>query len=171
MPASVNVPRSSIKGGELSIAVRPIGGFRLTAAGTYVDSKVTRSFITATPLGTAVNLKGEQLPNAPKWQLNGDIEYRHNFDGGKDIYIGGAVTYQSGTYALFGQEPQFRIPGYALVDVRAGVEFANGRWRAEVFGRNITNKYYLTNISRSIDAVTAIAGMPATYGVTLGFRL
>lgn len=171
LPASVNVPRSSIKGGELSIAVRPIGGFRLTAAGTYVDSKVTRSFITATPLGAAVNLKGEQLPNAPKWQLNGDLEYRHNFDGDKDIYIGGAVTYQSGTYALFGQEPQFRIPGYALVDVRAGVEFANGRWRAEVFGRNITNKYYLTNISRSIDAVTAIAGMPATYGVTLGFRL
>lgn len=170
LPASVNVPKSSIKGAELSIETRPLEGLRVTASGTYVDAKVDRSFVTATPLSRPVDIKGEQLPNAPKWQLNGDIEYRREVSVGTEVFVGGSVSYRSDSNALFGREPQFEIPGYALVDLRGGIELQDGRWRAEVFGRNITNKYYLNNVSRSIDSITAIAGMPSTYGVTLGFR-
>lgn len=170
LPASVNVPRSSIRGAELAVELRPLTGLRLNASGTYVDSKVDRSFVTATPLGRIIDLKGEQLPNAPKWQFNADAEYRHDLGGDIQAFVGAAISYRSKSFALFGAEPQFAIPGYALVDLRAGADFAQGRWRAEVFGRNITNKYYLTNVSRSIDAVTAVTGMPATYGITLGFR-
>lgn len=170
LPASVNVPKSSIKGAELGVVLRPLTGLRISAAGTYIDSQVEDSYVTATPLGALKDIKGEQLPNAPKWQLNGDAEYRFPIGTGTEAYLGGNISYRSAAYALFGQEKLFRLPGYALIDLRAGVEFGGGRWRAEVFGRNITDKYYLTNVSRSIDAVTRIGGMPATYGVTLGFR-
>ena len=62
------------------------------------------------------------------------------------------------------------MPGYTLVDLRLGVERDDGRWRAELYGRNITNAYYYTNLVRVIDTVRAYTGMPATYGVRLSFR-
>ena len=63
-----------------------------------------------------------------------------------------------------------RIDGYAVVDLRAGVEAADGSWRGQVWGRNVGNKFYIQNAAHYADAITQIAAMPATYGVSLSFR-
>lgn len=54
--------------------------------------------------------------------------------------------------------------------MRAGIKSNNDSWRAEVWGRNITNKYYWNGVSHVVDSFSKVAGMPATYGVTVSFR-
>ena len=40
----------------------------------------------------------------------------------------------------------------------------------QFFARNVTNAYYWVNVARSLDTVTRLAALPATYGVTLTYR-
>ncbi|VAW03366.1 hypothetical protein MNBD_ALPHA04-1526 [hydrothermal vent metagenome] len=79
-------------------------------------------------------------------------------------------SYRSATKAAFGTNPLLSIKGYTLLDLRAGVETADGSWRVEAYGQNVTNQYYWTQVTREIDALTRTAGMPATYGVRVSFR-
>ena len=60
---------------------------------------------------------------------------------------------------------------YALIDLRAGVRDSDDRWRAWLWGRNITNKYYWTLAQRIGDTTVRFAGEPATYGVTVSFKM
>jgi outer membrane receptor protein involved in Fe transport len=39
-----------------------------------------------------------------------------------------------------------------------------------LWGKNITNKFYLTNVIRYADGISRLAGMPATYGLTVSFK-
>jgi iron complex outermembrane receptor protein len=45
-----------------------------------------------------------------------------------------------------------------------------GAWRAELWGKNVTNHYYWTQSQTLLNIVTRQTGMPATYGVTVSYR-
>jgi outer membrane receptor protein involved in Fe transport len=61
-----------------------------------------------------------------------------------------------------------RVPGYALLDLRAGV--TKGPWLLQVWGRNVFNKWYWTAADHVNDVLLHYTGYPATYGVTLSYR-
>lgn len=42
--------------------------------------------------------------------------------------------------------------------------------RIEAFGKNIFNKYYVTNIYSIYDTIVRNSGMPATYGVRVAYK-
>ena len=90
--------------------------------------------------------------------------------GGEEAFVGGQVIYRSGTTSSIGNEPQLQLPGYSTVDAQTGLNFAQGRYRVMLWGKNITNRFYLTNIIRYADGISRLAGMPATYGLTVSFR-
>jgi iron complex outermembrane receptor protein len=170
LPALINVPKAKIDGAELSLAWQATPALRVTASGTYVDARVARDFATLDPFAAAININGQTLPATPRWQGNVDVDYRFGTGGRWRPYMGAALAYQSSSYAAFGENPEFVLPRRALLDLRAGVEREDGRWRVEAFGRNVTNRYYWLNVSHQIDAVTRLSGMPATYGVRATFR-
>jgi outer membrane receptor protein involved in Fe transport len=72
----------------------------------------------------------------------------------------------SGAPAVASQEALLKIAGYTLLGLRAGFEPANGPWRLEFWGRNVTNRFYETGATRNSDFVTRFAGMPSTYGIS-----
>ena len=53
--------------------------------------------------------------------------------------------------------------------MRAGVETQDGKLRAQLWGRNVFNTYYW-NSTFQADTVWRMAGKPATYGITVGWR-
>lgn len=63
----------------------------------------------------------------------------------------------------------YGIDSYTLVNLRAGVE--SDRWRVEVWGKNVFDKYYWSTAYPAFDTITRYAGMPATYGVTVSLKL
>lgn len=170
LPKLVNIPESRVLGAEFQVVARPVDGLRLTVGGTYVNSRVGQDPTNPVDqFGQPTTFVGEPFPNTPRWQFTGDAEYRFPLRGETEAYLGAGLTTRSSSQAAFGESPEFTIHDYALLDLRAGVDFANGM-RVQVWGRNVTNKFYVNNISHLIDVVAQTTGMPATYGVTLGYR-
>jgi len=170
LPALQNIPRISIKGGEFEATALPFRGLRVTAGAAYVDSRVDRSFISEDPYGRTIDIQGEASPDTPRWQFVEDTEYLHPITDRWSAFAGGDVSHRTASFAAFGDDADFEIHGYTLVDLRAGIESPDGKWRAQLWGRNVLNQYYRLNVSRFVDTVASTTGMPATFGVSLRAR-
>lgn len=170
LPALINVPKSEIKGAEAQLTVFPVKGLTFTVAGTYLDSKVTSDFVNYTILATKENFKGQAFPYTPKWQLVADASYKFPISDTLSGMLGANANYRSSTSAGFGSSPFLYVKGYTLLDLRAGIEDPNGKWNVQVFGHNVTDTYYWTNIAKFNDVVRRLTGMPATYGIQVGFK-
>jgi len=171
LPQLVNIPKSRVVGAELQVVARPVSGLHLSVGVTYVNSRVqTNPSDPVDQFGATASYIGESFPNTPKWQANGDAEYRWTLSDQKELYIGSNLSWRSSSWAAFGNNSGFQIPAYALLDLRAGASLTR-HVDLEVWGRNVTNTYYYNNVSHVVDTITRNAGMPATYGVTLRYRL
>ncbi|WP_313804585.1 TonB-dependent receptor [Sphingobium sp.] len=168
--ALVSIPKSRISGFELDATVRPTRELRLSAAATYVNSKVVSSFLLPNPRGAQVDVRGEQLPTTPKWQLQGGVDYTVPMSSAIDFRLGASARYQTSSNATFGNDPDYVIHSYTVVDAFAEIESSTGKWSAQVWGRNLFNKYYLTAILRGGDTISRSTGMGATYGITLSYK-
>lgn len=173
----VQVPKSWSKGIEASLTLRPVRGLTLTGGGTYLETRVTE-YDGYNAYGVPTNFKGQRFPYAPKWSLVGDVDYRFPVGTGQEAYLGLSATYNSATSSVLSNtntaytaaDPRQVIDAYALFDARAGVTFNNGKIKAGVFVRNLTNKYYWTNVLDSLSTIVRFTGMPRTYGVQLSWR-
>jgi outer membrane receptor protein involved in Fe transport len=175
-----NVPTSKEDGLEVSADWRPITGLTLNAAATYLDSEVTSNFINyasyATGAADTVNFKGESFPFTPKWSVHYGARYEWPFNNDLLAFASADASHQSSMVPAFGaahdasQGPPLEIPGYSLLDLALGVRSESGRWSVQIWGKNVTNTYYLINDNVRLDAVVKMTGMPATYGVTAGKR-
>jgi iron complex outermembrane receptor protein len=191
----VNIPKSEIRGGELELLWYPIESFTLTTTASYIHSEIKNnpdgSPYLAFPQRThgSVPVSGEAFPYTPEWTLAVDGEYRWHIASSLEAFVGAAATYQSRTKSGLESadpgdpldvgesatdsynDPLLSIPGYLLLDLRAGIERSNGRWSLSVWGKNVTNEYYRVNVLKTQDTMLRYPGEPATYGVTLGVNL
>ena len=178
LPFLVNVPKARVIGTELDLTVRPTKGLRVTFGGTYVNSKINGTAIVANPFApVTVDAHGDVLPNTPKWQGQMDAEYSFAVASNAEAYVGASANWRSKAYAALGAtrgpagtQDLFKIDGYGLLDLRAGVTFDN-RYSVQVWGKNVTNKNYWNNVVHIYDTVDRITGQPATYGVTVSVKL
>lgn len=170
LEALVNIPKSSIKGAELQLILRPALGLSVNAGASYIDSKVRGSFVNFTVLGVETEFRGGAFPYTPKWQVSADVDYTFDISQDLEMFVGSNVSHRSKTNASFGNAALLNIDAYTLLDLRGGVQSRDGRWTFTLFGQNITNEYYWTNVAKITDAVRRIPGMPATYGARFSYR-
>jgi len=174
----LNVPTSEADGAELGIVVRPAEGLTVDFAGTYIDTRVTSDFLNFNAYGDPIDFKGEKFPFTPEWSAVGGIRYERSLTRDWDAYAMARGSYQSETNSSFGAEtgavlhgyPSLTNKAYAILDLSLGATTADGRWKAEIWGRNVTNTYYWNTTSYLIDNVVRRTGRPATYGITVGFN-
>ena len=168
--ALVNVPKSRIWGLEGQLNLAPTEGLILSLGGTYLNTRVKGSFPNFSLLGTAADFGGDPFPYTPKWQFSSDLSYERPISASVDAFVGGSYTHRSSTTAGFGTDAVLKINDYGILDLRAGIKSSDDVWRVEIFGRNVTNSHYWTNVARAFDVVRRLAGKPASYGVTLGYK-
>ena len=176
--ALVNVPKSRVQGAELTATLEPLDGLRLNAGVTYLDTRVTDDFVNYNPFGAPANFKGESFPFTPKWSLQGDVNYEWSLSGSLNAFVGGNISYRTSTTSAFGRNATtslypyslVEIDGYALVDAQAGITDPDGKWRATVWAKNLTNQYYWTDAFRQIDNTSRHVGEPRTYGVRFSYK-
>ena len=174
-----NIPKSSVRGGEIELVGRPTEALTLSASYTYLDAKIDQ-FTGVSESGIAANFSGTQMPYTPKNQfaINGDyvVPLRATLNG----FAGTTITYQSSSYAIIGGNvnppaaypqgaPLFGIDGYTLVDLRLGVE--SDKWRVFLWGKNVFNKYYWNSVNAANDVIVRYAGMPATFGIAASYSI
>jgi iron complex outermembrane recepter protein len=168
--ALVNVPKSRASGAEASVTWQPFDGLTLNAGGIYLDTEVTKDFRNYDPFGVPVNFKGDPFPFSPEYSLQGSADYEWNLTYGLAAFIGASASYQRPSTSSFGGSPLVEIDSYSLVDARAGVAAADGKWRLTLWAKNILDEYYWTDTFRQVDNTARHVGAPATYGVKISVR-
>jgi iron complex outermembrane recepter protein len=171
LPALVNVPKSSIPGGEVALTIAPIAGLTVSGSATYLDAKIDKYVgVNGVGLGMTANYAGSSIPFTPEWQAGLTADYRHKVLDKYYAFIGGTLTYHSSTNAIIGGGPDTAINSYALLDLRAGIDSPANDWTLTFWGKNVTNTYYWTNVVLGADTFARFTGMPATYGATFSYR-
>jgi iron complex outermembrane recepter protein len=190
----VNIPRSRIWGTELQFMARPVQGLTLTANASYLSSRILRnpdgSDFSNFPqrVGPAIPFTGNEFPYTPNWQLSADVDYRFGLSPTIEGFVGAGITYQSrskagledsdptraanvsATAGAAYNDPVLSLPSYTLLDLRAGVQSPDGNWRVALFGRNVTNQFYVVNTLKVQDTLTRYPGRPVEYGITVSTR-
>ena len=66
--------------------------------------------------------------------------------------------------------PEEDTKDYTLLGARIGIAAADGRWRAMLWSRNLTDEdYYPSAYNGGNGPFVRVYGMPRTYGVTLSY--
>jgi iron complex outermembrane receptor protein len=169
LDALVNVPKSSVKGAELALAWRPVAPLNISAAATYLHARVDE-YVGVNAQGVAAAFAGAKVPFTPSLQLAGSADYRWALGPDLGLTLGGTVTHHSETFGSIGSDPVSRIAPYTLLDLRLSLEQSDGPWKAMLWGKNVTNKYYWTNTVAVYDTTVRYAAEPATYGATVSYR-
>ena len=176
LPALVNVPKSDVKGFELSVVASPTPALQFSGGVSYAKSRVKGDYFDFDPFARLANFKGQPFPSAPPW--SGFVDAQYNFPlGNLEGYVGGTVNYQDKTNSFFYvTDPEADPPGdileqkaRTLVDLRAGIEKDN--WSLQIWGRNVFNKWYWNGAAHVNDVVARYTGMPATYGMTFSWKM
>lgn len=181
----VNVPKSRVFGVEADVTVRPTKGLTVNGSVTYLDSKI-KEYAGYNTIGELDDFKGDRLIFTPKWNASLNADYRLDMPGGQpffgltvsahssqDAAVGGnRISIPASPYnnVAPGITYPFRMDGYATVDARLGFEKDGGAWKVMFWGKNVLNKYYITNVITFNDATSRYAGRPATYGVTFSMK-
>lgn len=169
LEALVSIPRSHVEGAEAQVVAKPLQGLTVDVSATYVHSNIDR-FTGFDAAARFADHSGTPFPFSPKLQLIANADYEVRLTAGVTGFVGASVTYNSRTYAGVGALDQFRIDAYGLLDLRLGATFGGGRYRAWLWGTNVTNKYYWNNVFAAGDGISRFVGQPATYGVSLAGR-
>ena len=166
----VNIPKSRINGAELEVSWRIAPGLTFNANGSYIASKILDNYTNFNALAQSQNFGGQPFPNTPKWSAAGSLDYRTALSDTLYGFVGGDLTYQGATNSQLGQQPLTFVRAHTLLDLRAGVEAPDGKWRLSIYGRNVTNEYYWTAAYRITDTTVRYAGQPVSYGATFAVR-
>jgi len=173
----VQIPKSSIKGAEVSILVRPVEGVRLSLGATYIETKI-KEFQGYDAFAVLRNFSGQKFPYAPKLTLVADGEYKFAVSDSVKGYAGASLTYNSKTTSALANtatqyvqaDSRFDIKAYGIVDLRAGIEVPDSNVRVGVYVRNLGNTYYWTNVLDNLASIVRFTGMPRTYGGQISWR-
>jgi outer membrane receptor protein involved in Fe transport len=129
----VNAGRAKIDGAEISLRYRPAPGWNLDAAYTYINAKLTED-------APGLGLSGARLPNSAKSSASAGVGY--SFKSGANQYSAGAnIRYVGERNAGFEGSstiPNYKLPDYTLVDLRAMADF--GTVQVGAYVRNLADK-------------------------------
>ncbi|WP_404476905.1 TonB-dependent receptor [Novosphingobium sp. BL-52-GroH] len=169
LDALVNVPKSSLTGVEAEIQAEPVDGLKLRFGGTYIMTRIDE-YTGVGFSGGVKNFEGNPIPFAPDLSLNLSADYEFALSDSVNAFFGGTMTHNSSTYSVIDTVPTAKLKAYTLVDLRAGLSFADDAYRISVFGNNVTNEYYYTNAPILYDTQVRYTGRPASYGVAVSAR-
>jgi len=161
----LNAGGAHIKGLELAFTARPSRDLSLTGAFSYNHGSVTDANVA---LGAAA---GERLPNTPHFTAALGADYRLS---GSPLHpsLGATFRYVSNRTASFDANaalPQYRLPGYSSLDLRAGL--AAGPVDVQLYVHNLFD----TRGQLSAQTVLSAFGGPAQVTIlqprTVGLEL
>jgi iron complex outermembrane receptor protein len=141
---TVNVPRAKISGVELDGSVEPATWLTLGGSANYTNARFTSNVVNVVGNPQA---RFDTYPDTPEWSGAAYINVKApmtdtlNANFRADVYAQ-TFTYFSSTAKSL--TPGAQIPGYALVNLRAGFGDKDGRWSLAVVGKNVFDKVYYT---------------------------
>ena len=169
-----NAATATVNGGEIELTVQPVHDLRLTASGSLSDGKFGE-FVTSSPqylsLGL-LNLKGNRLPFNSKWAYYLDAVYTFEMADGSSIEPELSYTWRGlKYYDAFNLKNNYQ-PSVGTIDARLRYTSSSKKWYVEGFGKNLTDKFIITQGYASGvflgSPIGAQREAPRTYGLRIG---
>lgn len=166
-----NAAKARIRGFEAEVTLKPIEGLQLDGSLGYLDAKY-RQFLGLDLTGDGVpdpaRAKNLKFDRVPKWTYYLAASYEYPLSDDSSLSTRVSYSARSSYFVDVANNPVLAEDGYGLLD--ASVAFRTGQWRVAVFGKNLTNKYYVDFGSVLPAGPNFFLGDPRTYGLTVSFK-
>lgn len=159
-------------GAELDLQWR-YGNWQVGAGLGWLDARYLRSGVrTIASDGLEVEIQGRR-PWAPEWSGNLQLAYERQLSAGT-LGFGLGWNWRS-SFSGHHYSPVDRainaLPGYGLVNASVSLSSLQGRWQAQFWARNLTDKTYRTRVKADgLNSYIDIFGEPRSFGVNLTHR-
>ncbi len=124
--------------------------------------------------GVEVNIKGNQLPQAPQVKASAGVQYTADFANGLSLVPRFDITYTGESFGSIFNGNIDRIKGYAIMNAQVQLNGRDDRWFLRGFIQNITNNNAITGqyvTDQSSGLFTNIFTLePRRYGIAAGFK-
>ena len=108
--------------------------------------------------------------NSPEWSAYYGMTWRGDIMGG-EIRVTPSLSYRSDYHLFDTPDPILDQDGYVLADASVVWTAPSRRWEVGLFGRNLTNAYYWSNVAKVGDVARRLTGEPVTYGIQLSAKM
>jgi iron complex outermembrane recepter protein len=170
-----NVPKSRIIGAEADLQWTPVKGLLFNLGAAWLDTKVKEWMAVADipnqwPTVNRFDASGIELPQSPKMQVNGGIEYEQEIAGNYKLRMGLDGNYKGSTT---GGAKGIRdaTDSYTVLNARIGLGSAIDTWMVTLWARNLTDEYYFPAAYQGGNGPwVRSVGMPRTVGVTAEYK-
>jgi iron complex outermembrane receptor protein len=186
-----NAATSEIYGAEAQVRYRVTDDFNVFGGAAYTHARY-KSFMNAPfysycdplavapndmacgPIGpgsltqTTTDASGLHMQRSPEFTANIGGAYGIDLGGGR-LTLSGNLYYSSSFY--FDPVQQFRQDGFEVLSLRAEWVDPSERFSVALFGDNVTNNRYQTQVLFNTLGIGSVWSAPTTYGISLRARL
>jgi iron complex outermembrane receptor protein len=157
-----NAGDADIKGAELDLNWLAAEDLNIKIGLGLLNTEITSSVLP----GVAT---GSELPNSPEVNFNTSVDYQWSI--GSNLagdFLLAAAYKDSVSYDVVRQPAETLEDGYWLINARVGISGSDGNWSAYLWGKNLSDERYRTQVSTTSVGFAESWGLPRTYGI--GFQ-
>ncbi len=153
-----NAPGATIKGFETDLQYAPTSWLHAWASGSYVHGRYD-SFVF-----NGVDNSGHLMQRTPEWQAAIGAEATTDVGAWEDALVG-RLSYRWQGKMPWAPENTSWEKAYGTLDGRITLTPPGKHWSVSVFGKNLTDEVYRTNIIVFFNDEMSSFGAPRTFGV------
>ena len=129
---------------------------------------------TVATAGVAVNIKGNELPQAPNYKFSAGAQYTHNLGGDMSLTPRVDLTYTGDSYGNIFNGRINKINGYAQVNAQIQLNGPQKKWFVKAFVSNLFDSQPVTGLyvtDQSSGLFTNVFTLdPRRYGIAAGVK-
>ncbi len=139
------------QGVEVDFTAKPMANLLINGGFAYVDATFedfpdSQCYAGQTAelgcIGGFQDLSGKQINNAPKLKASVQARYDIELDAPVDMFFSGTYRWQDDSPGSQNQDPRLFHDSYGIFDLVVGLESDEGHWSAQVFAKNLFDKFY-----------------------------
>jgi len=169
----LNAEKTVGQGFELDMQAYLSENMLVTLGGSYNDTKIKDADlgvgtcascnVTDPIVGGFAMIDGNPLPQAPKWTANVTLRYGMPAGDGGEFFVFTDWAYRSKVNFFLYESVEFTGKPLTVGGLRVGYNWANGKYEAALFARNITNQIRVVG-GIDFNNLTGFINEPRTFG-------
>jgi iron complex outermembrane receptor protein len=171
----LNAGKTTTDGLEVDTTWKPLPELTLSGGFTYVDARLAANLPLSVQQAGTPGVSGDPMPFVPHWEATGQAEYDRPLTDRFNGYLQGDFSYHGSSFSQFepgtavsGNDYDYELPDYWLLDLKAGVRW--DKYDVSVFVRNVTNAYAWVGANPNDGGLFVYSAPPRTVGVKVAAK-
>ncbi len=172
-----NAGNAEARGAELEFTWLPLDRLSISATYGWLDAKflnvyVPNASVYTTVTGQTIDLRnqsGQDMLRSPRNKASLEAKYQIPLGSRGELEASTIYTYTSSQRGEL--EPYAIQPSYSLIDARVAWIGAPGNYEVALWGKNLANRYWISQVYTIANEVFGVYGNPRTYGINFNWHL